>query len=99
MSDLGTDGTLSVPTMTSFFAHQQFPANNWHRRATPGDFSLIGTAAGTIENAHPVPPGSNINGVYVPDNLTVSAVSSSYFHRSPSLIIGYEGLWTLQQSR
>ena len=98
MSDLGTDGTLSVPTMTSIFANQRFP-QNWHRRATPGDFSLIGDGAGTIENAHPVPPGANINGVYVPDTLTVSPVSPSYFRPQPILIFAYEGLRTLQQSR
>jgi len=74
----GTDGTLSVPTMTSFFKDQTFP-NNWHRRASPGTFALIGTGAIEIESAHPIAPGANnAQGQFVPDNLTVTPVCGLY---------------------
>jgi hypothetical protein len=52
----GTDGTLSGPTMTSFFVDQRFP-HNWHRRASPGALELI--AGKTTQEAHPIPPGAN----------------------------------------
>ncbi|GLB36909.1 putative peroxidase, family 2 [Lyophyllum shimeji] len=67
----GTDGTLSVPTMTSFFRDQTFPAN-WNRRSAPGGLSLIGNDAVNVLAAHPVLPGANnANGVYVTDNTAI----------------------------
>ncbi|KAG6918189.1 hypothetical protein DXG01_015977 [Tephrocybe rancida] len=63
----GTDGTLSVPTLTSIFRDQRFPAN-WHRRSSPGNLDIIGTSAISVFLANPVPPGSNApNGTYIPD--------------------------------
>ena len=79
LSFLGTTEQLSVPVMTSFFKDQQFPTNNWHRKATPGGFDLIGIGAAEILLAHLVSPGANnAQGVYVPDVLTVNPVSCSY---------------------
>ncbi|KAG6811837.1 hypothetical protein H0H92_005634 [Tricholoma furcatifolium] len=63
----GTDGTLSVPTMTSFFQNQTFP-ENWHRRASPGTIDIIGVNTTDVFEMNPVPPGSNApNGSYVRD--------------------------------
>ncbi|KAG6814906.1 hypothetical protein H0H87_006687 [Tephrocybe sp. NHM501043] len=67
MEPLGTDGTLSVPTITSIFRDQRFPAN-WHRRSSPGTLDVIGVSTDNVFNANPVPPGSNApNGTYIPD--------------------------------
>jgi len=75
----GTTESLSVPVMTSFFKDQQFPTNNWHRKASPGGFDLIGNNASQIVAAHPVAPGANnAQGVYVADNLTVTPVCGLY---------------------
>ncbi|KAF8060637.1 Chloroperoxidase [Lyophyllum atratum] len=68
----GTEGLLSVPTMTSFFRDQTFPAN-WNRRSAPGGLSLIGNDAVNILLAHPVAPGANdATGKYVTDNTAIS---------------------------
>jgi hypothetical protein len=62
--------------MTSFFQDQQFPPNNWHRMATPGGLSLIGSGATDILAGHLIAPGANnAQGEFVPDVLTVSPVS------------------------
>ncbi|KAG6853074.1 hypothetical protein C0991_007066 [Blastosporella zonata] len=63
----GTDETLSVPTMTSFFRDQRFPAN-WHRRSSPGTIDQIGVTTDDVFAANPVPPGANApNGTYIRD--------------------------------
>ncbi|KAF8065217.1 hypothetical protein FPV67DRAFT_1501875 [Lyophyllum atratum] len=49
-----TDGKVSIPTMTSFFRDQRFPAN-WHRRS-PNKSSLTESLS------------YSPNGVYVPDS-------------------------------
>lgn len=75
----GTDELLSVPVMTSFFADQRFPPNNWHRRATPGTFEVIGINATQVEEAHPLDPGANnATGQYVADVETVEPVCGLY---------------------
>ncbi|KAF8072300.1 Chloroperoxidase [Lyophyllum atratum] len=73
----GTDGVLSVPTMTSFFRDQRFP-ENWHRRSGAGTIGLIGQVADDIINLKPVPPGANApNGTYIPDtDIPVSSETS-----------------------
>ncbi|KAF5380171.1 hypothetical protein D9615_006106 [Tricholomella constricta] len=69
----GTDGILTVPTMTSFFRDQKFPAN-WRRRPSAGTLDIIGNDAINIFLAHPVLPGANdANGTYVPDNTPIDA--------------------------
>jgi len=96
----GTDGTLSVPTMTSFFKNQRFPTNNWHRRADPGGFELIGEGVDEIESAHPVAPGVNVQGKYVLDTLTVSPVCGLYNNLGsdnlPAVLLNTTGI--LQQN-
>jgi len=68
----GTDGILSVSTMTSFFRDQRFPPL-WHRRSSVGDITKIGTDAITVFLAHPVPPGANdASGTYVTDTTDIS---------------------------
>ncbi|KAG5653737.1 hypothetical protein H0H81_010994 [Sphagnurus paluster] len=63
----GTEGTLSVPTMTSFFRDQTFPAN-WNRRSSPGTIDEIGDQAGDVYAAYPIPPGANnATGAYIAD--------------------------------
>lgn len=63
----GANGILTVPIMTSFFRDQKFPPN-WSRRNGSGSLDSIGGDAGTIFDAHPIPPGANAaNGTYVPD--------------------------------
>jgi hypothetical protein len=58
MAVSGTDGVLSVETMGSFFRNQTFP-KNWHRRATPGTFEVVGYFSGDIFLVHPeVSPGA-----------------------------------------
>jgi hypothetical protein len=61
--------------MTSFFKDQTFLTNNWHRRGTPGGLELIGTVATEIVLGHPVLPGANVLGVYVPDIEIANPVS------------------------
>jgi hypothetical protein len=57
--------------MGSFFRNQTFP-QNWHRRAVPGDGSLVARGIALIHGIHPeiVPGANNADGVYVPDNVT-----------------------------
>ncbi|KAG6884794.1 hypothetical protein C0993_008284, partial [Termitomyces sp. T159_Od127] len=63
----GTDGTLSVPAMTSIFSDQTF-APNWFRRSSPGTIDMIGTSTFQVFDANPVPPGANApNGTYIVD--------------------------------
>ncbi|KAG6907742.1 hypothetical protein DXG01_007542 [Tephrocybe rancida] len=66
----GTDGTLSVPTLTSIFRDQRFPAN-WHRRSSPGTIDIIGVSTTAVFQANPVPPGANApNGTYITDGAS-----------------------------
>jgi len=74
----GTEGTLSVPVMTSFFKDQMFPTNNWHRRGTPGGLELIGTVATEIVLGAPVLPGANVLGLYIPDIELVNPICGLY---------------------
>ncbi|KAG6879833.1 hypothetical protein C0992_010791 [Termitomyces sp. T32_za158] len=63
----GTDGTLSVPAMTSIFRDQTF-APNWFRRSSPGTIDLIGDTSDQVLFANPVFPGANApNGTYIID--------------------------------
>ncbi|KAG5722446.1 Aromatic peroxygenase [Termitomyces sp. T112] len=63
----GTDGTLSVPAMTSIFRDQKF-APNWFRRSSPGTIDLIGNSSGQVFEMNPVRPGANaLNGTYIID--------------------------------
>ncbi|KAG6873623.1 hypothetical protein C0995_013554 [Termitomyces sp. Mi166 len=63
----GTDGTLSVPTMTSIFRDQKF-APNWFRRSSPGTIDIIGTSSGQVFDLNPVAPGANApNKTYIID--------------------------------
>ncbi|KAF8067669.1 Chloroperoxidase [Lyophyllum atratum] len=63
----GTDGILSVQTMTSFFRDQRYP-KGFFRRLGAGDIGKIGEDAGAIFAARPVAPGANAaNGTYIPD--------------------------------
>lgn len=74
----GTDGVLTVPTMTSFFRDQRFP-ENFYRRNASGTFPGIGVVASQIFNAHPVPAGANnADGVYVPDSGPLNVSSSTF---------------------
>jgi hypothetical protein len=62
-----THGNLTVDVMNSFFEHERFPPN-WFRRATPFDFSGVGTWADLVEEPFPIDPGAkNASGVYVDD--------------------------------
>ncbi|KZT33639.1 Cloroperoxidase [Sistotremastrum suecicum HHB10207 ss-3] len=75
----GTDGTLSTPVMGSFFRNQTFP-DDWYRRSSPGNITLIGQGVDEIRNAHPVPPGANApNGTYVLD-APINSCSDVYFN-------------------
>ncbi|KAG6906919.1 hypothetical protein DXG01_011345 [Tephrocybe rancida] len=63
----GTDGTLSVPTLTSIFRDQRFPAN-WHRHSSPVTADIIVASTSVVFQANPVPPGANApNGTYILD--------------------------------
>ncbi|KAH8806895.1 Chloroperoxidase [Flagelloscypha sp. PMI_526] len=63
----GTDNVLSTNTLKSIFQKQTFPPN-WHRRGTPGDFTLIADGVNNVYNAHTdAIPGVNVNGAFVPD--------------------------------
>lgn len=74
----GTDGTLSIPTVTSFFRDQRFPPH-WYRRSSPANASLVGATANDIQSAHPVSPGANdANGSYVDDPAPSDPVSGFY---------------------
>ncbi|KAG6898492.1 hypothetical protein C0993_006454, partial [Termitomyces sp. T159_Od127] len=64
---LGTDGTLSVPAMTSIFRDQKF-APNWFRRSSPGTIDIIGISVAQVFVSNPVLPGANApNGMYIVD--------------------------------
>jgi len=67
----GTDGVLSVESMSTFFRNQTFPAN-WFRRGTPAGFQVVGNFSDSVLALHPeVLPGANDKqGVYVADNVT-----------------------------
>jgi len=67
----GTDGVLSVESMSTFFRNQTFPAN-WFRRGTPAGFQVVGNFSDAVLALHPeVLPGANDKqGVYVADNVT-----------------------------
>ncbi|GLB42846.1 putative peroxidase, family 2 [Lyophyllum shimeji] len=90
----GTDGILTVPTMTSFFRDQRFPAN-WNRRSGAGLLDKIGDDAGAILSAKPVQPGANdANGVYVPDTAPIDNCSfyNSFAEDVPAVLLNTTGL-------
>ncbi|KAG6890071.1 hypothetical protein C0992_003169 [Termitomyces sp. T32_za158] len=63
----GTDGTLSVPAMTSFLRDERFP-DDWYRRSSPATPDVIGNALQLVMQGHPVPPGATApNGTYIAD--------------------------------
>ncbi|KAG6832013.1 hypothetical protein H0H92_006049 [Tricholoma furcatifolium] len=63
----GTDGVLSVSTMTSIFRDQRFP-ENWHRRSSPGTIDIIDATTEDVYQENPVPAGANAaNGTYIED--------------------------------
>ncbi|KAG6830338.1 hypothetical protein H0H87_008434 [Tephrocybe sp. NHM501043] len=67
----GTDDTLSVPTMTSFFRNERFPAH-WYRSSSPGTLAAVGVHTNNILTLNPVPAGYKApNGTYVLDTTTV----------------------------
>jgi hypothetical protein len=57
--------------MGSFFRNQSFP-KNWHRRANPGNFDIVGEYVDAIQEVHTdvVPGANNDQGVFVPDIIT-----------------------------
>jgi len=92
----GTEGTLSVPVMTSFFKDQTFPTNNWHRRGTPGGLELIGTVATEIVLGQPVLPGANVLGLYIPDIELVNPLCGLYSNLAsdnlPAVLLSTTGI-------
>jgi hypothetical protein len=63
----GKTNQLTVPDLTSFFAHQTFPPN-FYRRATPAGIKDITGLGIQIREAHPIMPGANDeNGNWVID--------------------------------
>ncbi|KAG6807389.1 hypothetical protein H0H92_007770 [Tricholoma furcatifolium] len=64
---LGTDGVLSVSTLTSIFRDQKFP-DNFYRRSSPGTGDIIGATSNDVFLKNPVSPGVNApNGTYILD--------------------------------
>ncbi|KAG6809746.1 hypothetical protein H0H92_014881 [Tricholoma furcatifolium] len=62
----GTDGTLSIPAMTSIFRDQRIPPN-FYRRASPGTPLIILNTANEVYALHPVTAGAKVNGKFVAD--------------------------------
>ncbi|KAG6915425.1 hypothetical protein DXG01_011574 [Tephrocybe rancida] len=63
----GTDGTLSVPTLTSILRDQRFP-DGWFRRSSPATFKDIVASTLAVFLSRPVLPGANSpSGIYIPD--------------------------------
>ncbi|KAG6821129.1 hypothetical protein H0H93_006468 [Arthromyces matolae] len=83
----GTDGTLSIPTMTSIFRDQRFPPD-WYRRSSPGTIGEIGDTTDLVMEAYGTPaPGANApNGTYIrdPGPFTVSLVTLFLLQVNPS---------------
>jgi hypothetical protein len=69
----GTDNILSVQEMGSFFRNQTFP-KNWYRRAKAAGGAVVSEYINDIYVVHPgvLPGANNPQGIYVPDNVTVS---------------------------
>ncbi|KZT41685.1 Cloroperoxidase [Sistotremastrum suecicum HHB10207 ss-3] len=62
----GTENIVDTDILGSFFRNQTFPPN-WHRRGSPGDFTVNQNTAAAILSAHPLVPGTNKDGVWTPD--------------------------------
>jgi len=93
----GTDGTLSVPTMTSFFQDQRFPPN-FSRRSSPGGLDVIGNDAINVFLAHPVAPGANnASGAYIADNVNTTDLGCALYNNLagdslPAVLVNTTGL-------
>ncbi|KAG5650983.1 hypothetical protein H0H81_010330 [Sphagnurus paluster] len=92
----GTDGILTVPTLTSFFRDQKFP-DNWHRRPTVATFNIVGETSFNVYSPYPVGPGANnADGVYVPNGDDVLDVCILYNNlvavKLPAVLLNTTGL-------
>jgi hypothetical protein len=87
----GTEGKLSVPTMTSFFQKETFPPN-WHRHDGAANITQV-TNKG-LEVAlpdFPIPGGKNSAGVYVNDAFDPSDPCQLYkdlISNVPAALVG-----------
>ncbi|KAG6873614.1 hypothetical protein C0995_013987 [Termitomyces sp. Mi166 len=91
----GTEGTLSVPTLTSFLRDERFP-DNWYRRSSPATLGVVGDTSGALLNANPVPPGATApNGTYIGDSgpFTDCAVYSTMIGDNlPGVLVNTAGI-------